>query len=308
MSKEIIQDDVLDIKEDKIENEVENEIENEKEVVQFPCKNELMSKIFEAETPTREENIELVRKTKEGNQEAKEELMIRNGKLILSTIKKYFPTYTLNEDLLQEGLIGIQKAVDMFDETRNTAFSTYAVWWIRQSIGLYLTGNEKLIRLPVHIYEKIWKVKKMERANLNAGIDPPTVKEIAKELGITEEEATELKTYIEPVISLEAQLNDSDGLTVGDMIPDEKNDISNQVLSEMTNNQLQDILKDTLTERELDIIKMRFGFEPYEPHTLDEIGKKYGITRERARQIETKCLKRLKHPKKKKEIAELYDL
>ena len=301
--------DITEFQENGENKEKEEEIGTDiTKVAIFSQKSELLTKILDAKVPTREENIELVNQAKKGDERAKEDVMVRNGKLVLSVIKKYYPTYILNEDLLQEGLIGVQKAIDMYDGKYNTAFSTYAVWWIRQNINTYLTNNDKLIRLPAPVIDKIAKVKKLEKVHLNAGIEPPTIEEIARSLEISETEAKELKSCAEPIISLEMQLNDAEDLTVGDLIPDGDSDVSEKVLSTVMKEQLQNILKETLSERELDIMKMRFGFEPYEQHSLEEIGKKYSITKERVRQIEKKCLKQLKHPKRKKQIAELYDL
>jgi RNA polymerase primary sigma factor len=288
------------------ENYQEDGENKEKEVNDFVSnnKNILLQRILNAKVPKREENIELVEKAKNGDSQAIEEVLIRNGKLVLSILKQYYWVTDISEDLLQEGLLGIYKAIQVYDKSYNTAFSTYAVWWIKQSITSYISNYDRNIKLTSHIIDKINKMKKIEQQFISEGKQQPTNKELAELLEMSEQEISELKRYEDHTLSLDLQLGDENNTTIGDLIPNDQDDISEVIMNDMMNEYLQKILEENLNERELDILKMRYGFGTYKIHTLEEIGKKYDITKERVRQIETKIFKKLKHPKVKKQLAE----
>lgn len=252
--------------------------------------------IKKAKVPTREENRELVIRAKAGDKDAMGEIMVRNGKLVMAVMKKYaYLNYGEFDDLVQEGMLGIRAAVEKFDPEAGTAFSTYAVFWIRQSITRYLDNNGRNIRLPVHVNEKVWQYKKAVRELGEADVHNPNDKQIMEASGMTEEQLKLVKANAAGTVSLNILIGEEEESELGDFIEDKNVDVEEEVISSIMSEEIIRAIQQVLTEKEFDIISRRFGFDGKQPETLETIGETYGVTRERIRQIEQKALRKLKY-------------
>ncbi len=256
---------------------------------------------------SKEQEIELAKRIAEGDEKAKDELIVRNLKLVVSTAKKHANRGMALLDLIQEGSLGLMKAVEKFDYTRGYKFSTYATWWIRQSITRSIADQARTIRIPVHMVEHINKMIRSQRSLTMKLNRDPTPEEIADDMGgeFTAEKVREMQQIALDPLSLEKPIGEEDDNShVGDFIED-KDNISpvDYATNQMLKDKIEEVLSE-LTDREERVIRLRYGLEDGRTHTLEEVGKEFKVTRERIRQIEAKAIKKLRHPTRSKKLKD----
>ena len=265
-----------------------------------------LKEIGQVKLLTAEEEIDLAKRVSEGDKKAKDRLTEANLRLVVSIAKKYSGRGLHILDLIQEGNTGLIRAVDKFDYTKGNKFSTYATWWIRQAITRAIADQARTIRVPVHMVEVINKATRCNRKLVQELGREPTLEEIAAELNLPIEKIIEANRTAADTLSLDMPVGDEEDTTIGSFVEDDNTPgpvdaTSNAMLSEA----LTEILG-TLTEREADVLRMRFGMYDGRTHTLEEVGQIFGVTRERIRQIENKAIRKLRHPSRAKKIKDFY--
>lgn len=253
---------------------------------------------------TAEEEMELAKRMEKGDQEAKQRLIEANLRLVVSIAKRYVGRGMLFLDLIQEGNMGLIKAVEKFDYRKGFKLSTYATWWIRQAITRAIADQARTIRIPVHMVETINKLVRTSRQLLQQLGREPTAEEIASEMGITPEKVREILKIAQEPVSLETPIGEEEDSHLGDFIEDEDAPAPAEAASFLLlREQIEEVL-DTLSEREQKVLRLRFGLDDGKARTLEEVGKEFGVTRERIRQIEAKALRKLRHPQRSKRLRD----
>ncbi len=254
-----------------------------------------------------DEEIELAEKILKGDEKAKKRLAEANLRLVVSIAKRYVGRGMLFLDLIQEGNLGLIKAVEKFDHTKGFKFSTYATWWIRQAITRAIADQARTIRIPVHMVETINKVKKVQSQLLHKNGQEPSVEDLAAELDMPQDKVREILKVAQEPISLESPIGEEEDSHLGDFIPDYDAPVPEEAATHtLLKEQLNEVLA-TLTPREAKVLSLRFGIEDGRPRTLEEVGKEFNVTRERIRQIEAKALRKLRHPSRNKKLKDFLD-
>lgn len=300
---------LIDDKEDDVDPEEDDEVETRVSVsaasinVDDPVRMYL-KEIGKVPLLSADEEVALAKRIENGDVQAKQELAEANLRLVVSIAKRYVGRGMLFLDLIQEGNLGLMKAVEKFDYTKGFKFSTYATWWIRQAITRSIADQARTIRIPVHMVETINKLVRIQRQLVQEIGREPTAEEIAEEMGIEVEKVREIIKISQEPVSLETPIGEEEDSSLGDFIPD------NEIISPeeaatfyMLREELTEVLS-TLTPREESVLRLRFGLDDGRPRTLEEVGTVFDVTRERIRQIEAKALRKLRHPTRSKKLKD----
>lgn len=306
MSDEMLDVLSFDIESTKITGDEENSSDAKNIAIDDPVK-VYLKEIGRVPLLTSEEEIELAIRISEDDAEAKRRLSEANLRLVVSIAKRYVGRGMQFLDLIQEGNLGLIKAVDKFDYTKGFKFSTYATWWIRQAITRAIADQARTIRIPVHMVETINKVKKTNSLLLHENGRDPTAEEIAEKLDMPVDKVREILRVAQEPVSLETPIGEEEDSHLGDFIPDDDAQAPVDAASmALMREQLAEVLK-TLTPREARVLSLRYGLEDGNSKTLEEVGKEFNVTRERIRQIEAKALRKLRHPSRSKKLRDFLD-
>ena len=280
-----------------VDNDTEKIMETASDVITENSMKLYMREMGKIDMLSADEEHRLAVLVANGDQDARNQLVEANLRLVCSLAKHYQGCGLTYQDLIQEGNIGLIKAAEKFDAEKGFRFSTYATWWIKQAISRAIADQARTIRVPVHMAENVNKVKKIERQLLAELQHEPTNAEIAKVMKMSEEQIAEIKSYMTDTTSLDIQVgDDDDGTTIGSFVEDTHFVNPADAYAEAANGEMVDMVLSTLSDREANIIRMRFGIGQDRAMTLEEVGKEFSLTRERIRQIEAKALRRLRHP------------
>jgi len=299
----------IDIVDDSKEDEVKEKNDDEDlsiprgEKVDDPVRMYL-KEIGRIDLLTAEEEVELARRMEEGDERAKKKLVEANLRLVVSIAKKYVGRGMHFLDLIQEGNMGLMKAVEKFDYTKGYKFSTYATWWIRQAITRAIADQARTIRIPVHMVETINKLIRVSRQLLQEKGREPTVEEISEEMDISEDKVRKVMKISQEPVSLETPIGDEEDSQLGDFIEDEDAPSPANITTYLLLQEKLDEVLESLTDREKRVLELRFGIEDGRPRTLEEVGREFGVTRERIRQVEAKALRKLRHPSRSKKLKD----
>ena len=299
-------DDDADMEEFESVESIEQSLAQDGVVIDDPVKMYL-KEIGKVPLLDADKEAELSKRMSEGDEKAKQELVEANLRLVVNIAKKYMGKGLFFLDLIQEGNLGLMKAVSKYDYTKGFKFSTYATWWIRQAITRAIADQARMIRIPVHMVETIHKVTKVSRRMLQEQGREVTDEEIAKEMNMSPEKVREIMKIAQDPISLETPIGEEEDSHIGDFIEDRETPAPADAASyALLREQLAEVLH-TLTPREENVLKLRFGLEDGRPRTLEEVGQQFNITRERIRQIEAKALRKLRHPSRSKKLKDFLD-
>ncbi len=307
---EIVEDLVTPVEEDLKDSDKEAELDESLAAeginIDDPVK-VYLKEIGRVSLLTADEEIDLAIRMVEGDVEARKRLSEANLRLVVSIAKRYVGRGMQFLDLIQEGNLGLIKAVEKFDHTKGFKFSTYATWWIRQAITRAIADQARTIRIPVHMVETINKVKKVSSQLLHKNGHEPTAEEIALELDMPTDKVRDIMRVAQEPVSLETPIGEEEDSHLGDFIPDDDAPAPADAASHtLLKEQLSDVLQ-TLTPREEKVLRLRFGLEDGRSRTLEEVGKEFNVTRERIRQIEAKALRKLRHPSRSKKLKDFLD-
>ena len=301
-----VADDVLNDNDLNMSDDLEMTLSTEGIAIDDPVKIYL-KEIGRVPLLSPDEETELAKRMAEGDSYAKKRLSEANLRLVVSIAKKYVGRGMQFLDLIQEGNLGLLKAVEKFDYTKGFKFSTYATWWIRQAITRAIADQARTIRIPVHMVETITKVKKVSSQLLHETGHDPSAEEIADKLEMPAERVREIMRIAQDPVSLETPIGEEEDSHLGDFIPDDDAPAPADAASLMLlKEQLNEVLS-TLTDREAKVLRLRFGLEDGRSRTLEEVGKEFDVTRERIRQIEAKALRKLRHPSRSKKVKDFLD-
>ena len=301
-----VADDVLNDNDLNMSDDLEMTLSTEGIAIDDPVKIYL-KEIGRVPLLSPDEETELAKRMAEGDSYAKKRLSEANLRLVVSIAKKYVGRGMQFLDLIQEGNLGLLKAVEKFDYTKGFKFSTYATWWIRQAITRAIADQARTIRIPVHMVETITKVKKVSSQLLHETGHDPSAEEIADKLEMPAERVREIMRLAQDPVSLETPIGEEEDSHLGDFIPDDDAPAPADAASLMLlKEQLNEVLS-TLTDREAKVLRLRFGLEDGRSRTLEEVGKEFDVTRERIRQIEAKALRKLRHPSRSKKVKDFLD-
>jgi len=266
-----------------------------------------LKEIGKIELLSQDEEKELAEKMMEGDEAAREKLVVANLRLVVSIAKRYVNKGMFFLDLIQEGNLGLMKAVEKFDPNMGFKFSTYATWWIRQAITRAIADQARTIRIPVHMVETIHKVSRYQREMIQELGREPTADEIAAKMGMTTDKVREIIKIAQDPVSLETPIGEEEDSHLGDFIPDEETPTPNDAASQTILREVIEKELETLTPREAKVIRLRFGLIDGKTRTLEEVGQEFQITRERIRQIEAKALRKLRHPSRARHLKGFLD-
>ncbi len=293
----------VDIKEDNLPETIEEDLELPEEIELDDPVKMYLKEIGKIPLLTPEEEIELARRVEQGDEEAKKKLIEANLRLVVSVAKRYIGRGLSFLDLIQEGNLGLIKAVEKFDWRKGYKFSTYATWWIRQAITRAIADQARTIRIPVHMVETMNKIHKVTRQLTQELGRKPTEEEIAEKVGLPVEKIREISMIGQEPLSLEMPVGEDEDNRLADFVENKGMSPADIAIQKSLKKDIEELLNE-LSEREREILKLRFGLEDNQPRTLEEVGKLFNVTRERIRQIEAKALRRLRHPSRSKKIKD----